>query len=346
MRNLYCVCGRSASGKTATIKCMEEKYGIDRVRPWTTRDPRYEGEADYSFVTPEKFRAQTDIIGYGMYDGHEYGIPASELKNHDVYILELSGIKQLLAEYKDKPIQVIYFDALEGLCVDRMQTRGDSPASIQRRTALDRKAFCDALSYANYVFEVNYGASVEQNAKTVYEAICAHEVYSANQDLKDRFPNIEVCIFMCRDNDINSKPTYNWKCENVYSPEFANLEDAFQDACQYLDTPHLRVLNQIKATQKEAEYLLSVGKAALSLCHQYVQTGSEEFLDKFNALYPNVNTDYMYDGEDILLESSLTREQRDAVEEAFSATEYLSKKAAGLSMSVEDTENHNKGEGV
>ena len=99
MRNLYLVSGPSASGKTATIKCMEEKFGVKRVRSWTTRAPRYEGESDYTFVSPEQFHAQKDMTAYGMYAGNEYGVPVSILKESDVYIVEPNGIKALKAEF-------------------------------------------------------------------------------------------------------------------------------------------------------------------------------------------------------------------------------------------------------
>lgn len=336
MRNLYCVCGRSASGKTATVKCIEKQYGTKRVRPWTTRSPRYEGENDYVFVTPEQFHAQNDIIAYGVYDGHEYGVPVSELKNYDIYILELSGIKQLLEEYKDKPIQVIYFDALEALCLDRMQGRGDTPESIKRRMKIDRHAFSDALRYANYVFPVEYGNSVEHNAKMVYEAICTKETHSANQELRERFPGVEACIFMSADNCLESKPTYTWKCDDVYSPEFNDLEEAFEDICLYLSTPHLRELNQIDGNTEDAKYLLTVGKAALPLCHQYTKTGDEKYLQKFAELFPEVDTEALYNGEDDLLATPITRKQRESVEEAFGSTEYLVRKINGLPVTPEE----------
>lgn len=326
MRNLYLVSGPSASGKTVTVKCIEKMFGVKRACSWTTRAPRYEGESDYTFVSPEQFHARKDMTAYGMYAGNEYGIPVSVLKESDIYIVEPNGIKALKTEFPDMNIKVILFGVSAELCEKRMRSRGDNEENIQMRLATDKKVFgrgSEIWEMADSVFHVQENKTVEDTAKELYTLICSHELMAANEELQGKYPGIGVWLFMIDDNVPNSMPQYCFSVEDYYSPTFSNAEEVYAAVCDYLETPYLRVLNQIEPKTQNGSKLIHVARAALPMNYRYCKTGDMAFVKRFVRLCPNIVADEMYSGEEDLLAQNLTMEQRTAVEEAFSAIEYM-----------------------
>lgn len=153
MKNIYCVVGPSGSGKTTLVKALEEKYGYKVAKTCTTRPPRFEGEDSYHFVTPEEFKALGPMFAYCQYDGNEYGLPASEIEQHDLFVLEPSGVEDVMNRYcGEKGVRVFGLSPDADVLVERMRGRGDSYDKIVRRLAFDAESFKDLNSLADGVY--------------------------------------------------------------------------------------------------------------------------------------------------------------------------------------------------
>lgn len=138
---LFLFVGRSASGKTTIANILEEKYGYKQVSSYTTRPPRYDGEIGHIFVSKEEFDNLGELAAYTYYNGNHYGTTVEQLKEYDIYVIDVPGIEDLLQKYKNdtRPICIIYFDTTVYTRIHRMLDRGDSDMAIVSRLLQDEE---------------------------------------------------------------------------------------------------------------------------------------------------------------------------------------------------------------
>lgn len=142
MKNLYCIVGPSGSGKTTLVEALQKEYGYRVIESYTTRPPRHDGETGHIFVSPDEFKELKDVYAYNQYDGYEYGITAKQLEENDLYIVEPSGVEDLLKRYRGhKGIKVIGLKPDIEVLIERMKLRGDSDDKIINRLIEDADTF-------------------------------------------------------------------------------------------------------------------------------------------------------------------------------------------------------------
>lgn len=108
MKNLYFICGKSGSGKTAVVKELAEKCGYQIFR----------------------------------------------LNNSDLSVIEKEGIKGIKRRYcEEKCIVIIYIDASEGICIERMRKRGDSEIVIWKNMMNDADIFIGIDRFADFIVD-------------------------------------------------------------------------------------------------------------------------------------------------------------------------------------------------
>ena len=138
---LFLFVGKSASGKTTIANMLEKQYGYKQVESYTTRPPRFDGEAGHVFVSEEEFKNLGELAAYTYYNKNHYGTTFEQLNESDVYVIDIPGVESLLQKLKDdnRPICVIYFDTSVYNRVNRMIDRGDSDMMIISRLLQDEK---------------------------------------------------------------------------------------------------------------------------------------------------------------------------------------------------------------
>ena len=136
--------GPSASGKSAIVKCLENKYGIKKFITCTTRPMRV-GEVDkvdYYFMDKEEFNVRynnNEFIETVFYNGNYYGTLKKEAGINKVVILEPQGLKNFL-ESVDNIYSVFLYTDPETL-KQRMISRGDSMLDVNKRLENDKILF-------------------------------------------------------------------------------------------------------------------------------------------------------------------------------------------------------------
>ena len=104
--------GKSGSGKTTIAEYLENEYGLQNLKSYTTRNKRYPEENNHVFISYEE------------------------------YLLLKDGVYTLFKNYHgEKTPIVIYLDANVFLRFYRMVKRGDSLYNVISRLHHDRKKF-------------------------------------------------------------------------------------------------------------------------------------------------------------------------------------------------------------
>lgn len=171
MKNLYCIVGRSGTGKTTLAEELERLYGYTSISSYTTRPQRYDGETGHIFVTPNEFKALGEMSAYTLYNGFEYGATPVQIDENDLYVIDVPGVKSLKERYHGKKGIVVFgLLADEAVVRERMKKRGDSNEKITERLNRDVKAFKDVNRISDYLFDVK-DVSPETLAKCVKEYI-------------------------------------------------------------------------------------------------------------------------------------------------------------------------------
>lgn len=158
MRNnkLFCILGKSSSGKTTILNDVLSKLDIPVLLSNTTRPPR-NGEidgVDYNFVDMHTFDEDYKLENILEYDCFRidslkqtwvYYTKKSDLLlpiTSQIKIVSPTGLAQLMSnkELRDNIVS-IYIDCPDRLRKKRYLTRCTSPDSMNERFARDEKAF-------------------------------------------------------------------------------------------------------------------------------------------------------------------------------------------------------------
>ena len=169
---MLAIVGPSASGKSAIVKLLESKYGMEKFVTCTTRYPRFNeiDKKDYYFLTKEAFNdlyEKGEFIETVFYNGNYYGSLKKEIKDNKVVILEPRGLKAFSQKISD--LFVVYLETEPWLLAQRMKMRGDSELEIEKRLQNDAMIFIkNELSIDLIINTTNL--SLDEITKKVYDA--------------------------------------------------------------------------------------------------------------------------------------------------------------------------------
>lgn len=138
MKTILLLVGASGSGKTTVANELCRKYGLKQINSYTTRPPRYHGEAGHIFVSDEEFDLLHDFVGFTNYNNYRYGATAEQVEACDIYVIDPAGVDFFRKEYHGgKQVVVAELIVDEHTREARMKKRGDSANAIRERLAFD-----------------------------------------------------------------------------------------------------------------------------------------------------------------------------------------------------------------
>lgn len=150
---LILIVGKSGSGKSTLQNILVRKYGFKDVQSYTTRPKRFDNETGHIFVTKEEFDALENKVAYTEFNGYEYCATKEQLDKSNIYIIDPKGIEILKQNYDGKFLFIVYLNADENTCRERMIFRGDDKEKVEERIEHDREAF------RNVTYDCNLDAS-------------------------------------------------------------------------------------------------------------------------------------------------------------------------------------------
>ena len=130
LHTVYCVLGRTSSGKSEIVKRASNQLNMVVLKSYTTRARREnetEEDSDHTFIHPdevEKYKydmvAYTDRVGYCSFATKQ------QLLESDFYIINPTGYYELKLKTKDMDIELvpIYVTVPYSVLVKRAKNRG------------------------------------------------------------------------------------------------------------------------------------------------------------------------------------------------------------------------------
>lgn len=142
---VFLVIGRSGSGKDTLVNYMCQKYGLKKLKSYTTRPPRQNEEDTHIFISPEDVQKyQDDIIAYTKIGEFEYFATKSQLKDINFYIIDPKGVQDLenIPNLKEEFTFIKLFIYLpEKERKKRIALRGDSEEAFLKRQEGEKQQF-------------------------------------------------------------------------------------------------------------------------------------------------------------------------------------------------------------
>ena len=142
---VFLVIGRSGCGKDTLVNYMCQKYGLKKLKSYTTRPPRQNEEDTHIFISPEEVKKyQDDIIAYTKIGEFEYFATKSQLKDINFYIIDPKGVKDLenIPNLKEEFSFIKLFIYLpEKERKKRIDLRGDSEEAFLKRQEGEKQQF-------------------------------------------------------------------------------------------------------------------------------------------------------------------------------------------------------------
>lgn len=132
MKKIFCIVGRSASGKDSLVREAKRNLGLKELCSYTTRPPRFSGENTHIFTTEDRMIEHAHsgaIAAIARIGDWYYWSTIPQLYECDLYVIDYASLPQLKAlELADVEFVTIYVTA---------------PAAERRKRALLRQPGCE-----------------------------------------------------------------------------------------------------------------------------------------------------------------------------------------------------------
>lgn len=131
MHTLYCILGRTSSGKSEITKRVAEKLNMKVLKSYTTRKMREnetKDNSDHIFIASEDAeKYKNDMVAYTERVGYCSFATQQQVMESDFYIINPSGYYELKDKLKDYDVRIvsIYITAPYSTISERAKKRGD-----------------------------------------------------------------------------------------------------------------------------------------------------------------------------------------------------------------------------
>ena len=176
------IMGRTGSGKDYLAKQLA-KQGLSILPSYSTREPRHPGENTHIFINPGEVGLYPDKVATVVLNDCMYFSTREQVMQHDVYVIDPKGVKELLLNCPEIPFTVCYVE---------------TSLDVRMKNALDRVAPEDRAEEQTVFVKRNLD---EDPIFSEFEEIL-HDKKALNSYLK-RYSNIKHLIQVNNDSRIN-----------------------------------------------------------------------------------------------------------------------------------------------
>lgn len=156
---LFCVLGRTSSGKDTLVNKLCEKTGAKQLISYTTRSRRDGEENTHIFVTEEEYEkmlANGQVAVDTNINGNYYWSTIEQLYEADVYILDYLGLKKL-KELNLPNIRLVsvFINTPDEIRKERaLNERGDDKKTFASRNFSEKRQFEEMLKKGDFDYSL------------------------------------------------------------------------------------------------------------------------------------------------------------------------------------------------
>ena len=133
MHTVFCIIGRTASGKSTIVNAVAKDLNLKILKSYTTRARRQNeigDNCDHTFISADDVdKYRNDIVAYTERAGYCSFATKEQLMNSDIYIINPSGFSDLIESTKDIPdlrLVDIWIDCDSDQLIARSKNRSNS----------------------------------------------------------------------------------------------------------------------------------------------------------------------------------------------------------------------------
>ena len=164
-QTIFCICGRTASGKDSLTDAISRELGIPKIISFTNR-PKRTGEDDtkHIFLSNEQTQKLLDSCtpaAYTEIGEYKYFTTVDQLEamlvEHGclLYVIDPNGIEFLKSKMPDKRIVIIYINVPRLICKQRAEARGDDPVVYHKRSVAENAQFLHMCRRSTFDYAVS-----------------------------------------------------------------------------------------------------------------------------------------------------------------------------------------------
>ena len=181
---LYCIVGRTASGKDSITDKLCENLQCEKVLSYATR-PKRTGEGNtHIFINKEDVHQyKSQLAAYTKIGEYEYFTTFDQLCDPKIkfYIIDPVGVQFLKSVFKYRPIYVIYVNIDSAIAFKRGMERGDDKNAYLVRAASEDMQFSEFAINQDYDFMImnyDFTYSIEQITDFIYDVERTHNPFT------------------------------------------------------------------------------------------------------------------------------------------------------------------------
>lgn len=148
MKKVYCVMGRTASGKTSLTKEVCKQTGMKVVKSYTTRPARNneDKDSDHIFISSSDVdKYKNNIVAYTKIGEYEYFATERQLFDCDFYVIDPIGYYSLVdyitRNNLDIQLETIYVTIPYNMTKERAKLRKDNVTTLKERIESENEQF-------------------------------------------------------------------------------------------------------------------------------------------------------------------------------------------------------------
>lgn len=180
MKKIFCIIGRSASGKTSLAKTIAKELNLNIVKSYTTR-PMCPGETEYNsdhyFVNEDEvWLYRNQIVTKTKINGYQYFTTLDMLLKSDIYVIDPNGYRTLSKNLSKLHVKVelipIYVKVPKATLYERACRRGDSLSDYKMRYESEDMQFKEfehslVRTGTSVIHNIDFYRSVERLRKII-----------------------------------------------------------------------------------------------------------------------------------------------------------------------------------
>lgn len=181
MKKLFCIIGRSCSGKTSLSKLLAKELNLKIAKSYTTRPMRpgeNEDDSDHYFINEdEAWLYRNQIIAKTKINGYSYFTTLNSLMNSDICVIDPNGYRILSNNLSKLHIKIklipIYIKVPEAELFERARHRGDCTTFYRLRYESEHEQFDvfeKSLIHTGFpvVHNVDFYRSIDRLKKIIF----------------------------------------------------------------------------------------------------------------------------------------------------------------------------------